>query len=252
MVERLTDLCCSAALSLKASGGSAVFHVRFNCPLRGLSMAAQSPPSELQPPKVVPVPPLAVILLALGAATLAALLSHSPRSLSGSPGTSIEASISTPMLTVQPKIGSQVRAADVPSRLSESSVPAVVDPDDQFRALLVGTWQQDYFGARRLTVHADGTGEMVIRPNELWALAFGSELRLTMFWSISDGQIDYGIRSGTPADKVRIASQAWGDHWIEKIVDLTDDRLVLLSSDGVTESVWRRVKPETTGAKSAP
>lgn len=107
--------------------------------------------------------------------------------------------------------------------------------------LLVGQWRQDYFGKRTLTVDADGTASMTILPSSVWAIGFGPEIKLTMFWSVRDGHLDYGISGGVPEDKVQLATKTWGDHWVEKIVALDEQKLDLLSVDGSTHSIWYRV-----------
>ncbi|MDA0282587.1 MAG: hypothetical protein O3B13_17030 [Planctomycetota bacterium] len=118
--------------------------------------------------------------------------------------------------------------------------------EERLNRLIVGTWRQNYFGERTLSVTADGTAAMTIVPDSVWAFAFGPRIDLNMFWSIKDGHLDYGVSGGTPAEKVRMASTTWGDHWIEKIILLDENKLDLLSVDGVTHSIWERVsvKPE--------
>ncbi|MHC4879881.1 MAG: hypothetical protein ACYTGL_25805 [Planctomycetota bacterium] len=116
--------------------------------------------------------------------------------------------------------------------------------DDRMRREILGSWQQQRFGSRLLTVQPDGKATMVIRPDSVWAFAYGERIDLEMFWSIEDGRIDYGYNGGTPADKVELASKTWGDHWIEEIVELTDSRLVLLAEDGQTRSEWERASTD--------
>lgn len=234
------------------------------------SRAEPAPAPRTRPPG----PPVAVILLAIGVATAASLGQRSPESVSGLRTVGMEAAISAPGLTRADAVPAQVRPAPetrhehagpqtsvsriagtghAPASPSPAGPSATAQetgsrpeagPEIRLRNLLVGGWRQEFFGARVLTVRPDGTGEMIIRPNDLWKAAFGAELRLTMFWSLAGDRIDYGIRSGTPADRVRQAVQLWGDHWNEQIVELTSERLVLLAADGVTRSVWERVPAE--------
>lgn len=110
--------------------------------------------------------------------------------------------------------------------------------------LLIGKWRQDYYGERTLSVNADGTATMTIIPSSLWTVAFGKRIDLTMFWSIKDGHLDYGISGGTPEDKVQLASKTWGDKWVEKIIELDENKLDLLSVDGTTHSIWERIPNE--------
>ena len=117
-----------------------------------------------------------------------------------------------------------------------------VDPETlRLNKLIVGSWKQDFYGERTLTVKADGTASMTILPSGVFALGFGPKIDLTMFWSVKDGHLDYGVNGGTPADKVKLAASTWGDHWVEKIIELNDTKLDLLSVDGSSHSIWERV-----------
>jgi hypothetical protein len=130
----------------------------------------------------------------------------------------------------------------------DESHVALNPAEERLKRLIVGTWRQNYFGERTLSVTADGAAAMAIVPDSVWAFAFGPRIDLAMFWSIKDGHLDYGVNGGTPADKVKMASTTWGDHWVEKIILLDETKLDLLSVDGVTHSIWERlpVKPEAT------
>lgn len=120
-----------------------------------------------------------------------------------------------------------------------------VDPETaRLSKLVVGNWQQEFYGKRTLTVKADGTATMTILPSGVFALGFGSKIDLTMFWSVKDGHLDYGVNGGTPADKVKLAAKTWGDHWVEKIVTLDENKLDLLSEDGSSHSIWERIPSE--------
>ena len=137
------------------------------------------------------------------------------------PGTPVESTIPT-QLTIEPV---------------ESS-----DPESaKFSQLIVGEWRQDYYGTRTLSVKADGTATMTIVPSPVFAIGFGPKIDLTMFWSVKDGHLDYGVSGGTPTDKVKLAAKTWGDHWVEKIIELNETKLDLLSVDGSSHSIWERV-----------
>lgn len=110
------------------------------------------------------------------------------------------------------------------------------------KRLLTGTWRQEFFGERLLTINDDGTGRMLILPNSFWSSFFGDRIELRMYWTLEKDRIDYGYSGGTPAEKVESARKSWGDHWNEQIVELTEDRLVLLNADGKTRSAWQRVE----------
>ena len=132
--------------------------------------------------------------------------------------------------------GQAAESSAAPSALqSDDSAESTMSPEDAGLARrLVGNWQQDRFGQRYLSVKADGTASMTIHPASLYAFAFGSRIDIRMYWSVKDGRLDYGIKDGTPQDKVDLAAQTWGDHWVEKIESLTPSELVLIGeSDGL-------------------
>jgi len=138
---------------------------------------------------------------------------------------------------------SEERAASVENELDHAA--------RQRQKLLIGTWQQEFYGTRTLTVLPEGTGRMLIRPSGIWASLFGDQIQLDMFWKLDGDRIDYGYSGGRPADKVEAARKSWGDRWLEKIETLSDEVLVLLAADGTTRSVWKRVR-EPVPAVSSP
>ncbi|MBI1310472.1 hypothetical protein GC176_04125 [bacterium] len=116
--------------------------------------------------------------------------------------------------------------------------------DEQLRRMIIGSWQQSYYGKRVLTVLPDGKAKMVIRPDSVWTFAFGEQIDLDMFWTIENGRIDYGYSGGSPKEKVELAAKTWGDRWEETILELTNSRLVLLCEDGQTRSEWARASTD--------
>lgn len=168
---------------------------------------------------------------------------------SESPTTAVTSMLAIP--AGEPVVG---QPANPDGEHSGESVVDVVGPDEtpvepidsettRLSKLIVGDWQQDFYGKRTLTVKADGTAIMTILPSGVFAFGFGPKIDLTMFWSVKDGHLDYGVSGGTPADKVKLAAKTWGDHWVEKIVTLDENKLDLLSEDGSSHSIWERANP---------
>lgn len=131
--------------------------------------------------------------------------------------------------------------AETPSEVLAEPVEQIDSETLRLNKLIVGSWKQDFYGERTLTVKADGTASMTILPSGVFALGFGPKIDLTMFWSVKDGHLDYGVNGGTPSDKVKLAASTWGDHWVEKIIELNETKLDLLSVDGSSHSIWERV-----------
>ena len=122
-----------------------------------------------------------------------------------------------------------------PLTMTTDETPEPEDPDQRLRQLAIGTWEDDYEGKRTMTLRDDGTGTMVCEL-EGWNATFASRLQFEMTWSVKDGRLKKHTVSGKPAAKVRLILTALGDTVDEPIVELTDDRLLLLDEDGKTIS----------------
>ncbi len=113
--------------------------------------------------------------------------------------------------------------------------------DEQYRELVVGTWQDDFKGQRTLTVRADGTATMVVEPDGLNAL-FAAQLTFEEEWSIEGGQFKQKATGGEPETRVSLILKTMGTESNQKILELTTDRLLLLDADGKTQYDWRRME----------
>lgn len=129
--------------------------------------------------------------------------------------------------------------------LSAQEDAAVDAQDEQLRRLVVGTWQDDYQGKRTKTLNEDGTGKMVVELDGLKARLFAQRLTFEMVWSVENGRLKKQTIKGEPAVKVQMILKTMGDRVDERIVELDEDRLLLLDKDGKTKYDWQRVKPET-------
>ncbi len=116
------------------------------------------------------------------------------------------------------------------------------DPDERARRLLVGVWEDEYQGKRTLTLQQDGTGTMLVELSGLKAMLFASSLRFEMVWSVEAGRLKKRTTGGEPASQVQLILKTMGDRVDEKILKLTEDRLLLLDQDGETKYDWRRAE----------
>jgi len=120
---------------------------------------------------------------------------------------------------------------------------SVPDPrDEQFRRLVVGTWEDDYQGKRTMTLKDDGTGTMAVELDGLKAKLFAPRLRFEMVWAVDQGRLKKQTLKGEPPVTVQMILKAMGDRVDERILELTQDRLLLLDKDGKTKYDWRRVR----------
>ena len=119
--------------------------------------------------------------------------------------------------------------------------------DKRLRKLALGTWEDDYQGRRTMTLREDGTGTMVVELSGLKATLFASKLTFEMEWSVRDGRMQKRTTGGEPAGRVKLILNMMGDRVDEPILELTDDRLVLLDKDGKTKYNWRRSRMKDEG-----
>ncbi len=117
-----------------------------------------------------------------------------------------------------------------------------LDADARYRSLVLGTWQDDYQGKRTMTLDTDGTGTMIVELSGWRAALSAARLKFNMVWSVENGRLKKRTVSGEPETRVKLILSTMGDHVDEPILELTEDRLLLLDKDGTTKYDWKRVK----------
>jgi len=133
---------------------------------------------------------------------------------------------------------------EIASKASDPPPAAPIDPDERFRRLVVGTWQDEYQGKRTMTLREDGKGTMLVELSGMKATLFAPRLRFDMVWSIEGGRLKKRTVGGEPETQVRMVLKMMGDQVDEPILELSSDRLLLLDKDGKTKYDWRRVPSE--------
>jgi hypothetical protein len=126
------------------------------------------------------------------------------------------------------------------SELSTTECPAPVD-DDRCRRQVVGVWEDDYQGRRRLTVRDDGTARMVVEPSGIAGKVFASKLTFEIEWTLADGRIVMTTVGGEPRKSTNLVINLYGTRAEYRLLHLDDDQLLLLDADGKTRYDWRRV-----------
>lgn len=116
--------------------------------------------------------------------------------------------------------------------------------DESFRRLVVGTWEDDYQGKRTMTLRDDGKGTMLVELSGIRAKLFAERLKFDMVWSVEQGRLKKRTIGGEPALTVQLILKTMGDRVDERILELTDDRLLLQDKDGKTRYDWRRKRFE--------
>jgi hypothetical protein len=144
-----------------------------------------------------------------------------------------------------------VSAGDAAARRTESAAEDAgnsADRDEHYRQTVVGTWEDDYQGKRTMTLRKDGTGTMVVVLSGAKASLFAARLQFEMEWSVEKGRLRKRTLRGTPAFQVQMILKTMGDRVDEPILELTEDRMLLLDKDGKTKYDWRRVRVPVTRA----
>jgi hypothetical protein len=122
--------------------------------------------------------------------------------------------------------------------------------DDQRRRQVVGDWEDDYQGHRRLSVRADGTATMRVEPLGIGRRLFADHLQFEIEWTVTDDRIIMITTGGEPKSKTKLIMNLYGTRAEYKLLNLDDRQLLLLDADGKTKYEWRRT-PGERGA-SAP
>lgn len=132
--------------------------------------------------------------------------------------------------------------------LANSAEPSgAQDANARSRAKIVGEWEDDYQGKRHLTVKEDGTGTMVVELDGIGKKLFAAKLSFDLEWSVADGRIVMKTLGGEPKSKVQLVLKLYGNEADYKILELTEERMLLLDGDGKTRYDWRR--PAATAAE---
>ncbi len=112
---------------------------------------------------------------------------------------------------------------------------------DRTRRKLLGVWQDHYQGKRTMTLNADGKGTMLVELSGFQATLFASKLRFDMRWSLEGDVLKKRSVGGEPREKVNMILNTMGNTAEDTILELTDDRLLLLDKDGKTQYDWKRL-----------
>jgi hypothetical protein len=130
----------------------------------------------------------------------------------------------------------------LPSDTPLASRPTQGSEANQTRKKVLGTWQDDYQGKRTMTLNEDGTGTMLVELTGAKAVLFADKLRFDMQWSLDGKKLIKKTISGEPQNKVNIIINTMGDTAEDTLVEVTEEKLLLLDKDGKTQYNWRRVK----------
>lgn len=148
-----------------------------------------------------------------------------------------------PQGTIVPASASDAASDDgLPSENSSNSdePSGAQDANTRCRTKVVGEWEDDYQGKRHLTVNENGSGTMVVELDGIGKKLFAATLSFDLEWSVDDGRIVMKTLGGEPKSKVQMVLKLYGSEAEYKILELTNERMLLLDGDGKTKYDWRR------------
>lgn len=128
--------------------------------------------------------------------------------------------------------------------VSSSPLPAAGSEEEKTRRAVLGVWQDEYQGKRTMTLKEDGSGTMLVELKGVSAVLYAAQLRFDMKWSLEGKKLIKKTVGGEPAAKVNLILNTMGDTAEDTIVEVSEERLLLLDKDGKTQYDWRRVKGE--------
>jgi len=106
---------------------------------------------------------------------------------------------------------------------------------------VIGVWEDDFFGQRRMTFRDDGTATMVIELDPISRLLYGPRLTFFIVWEQTDNRLTLRKTGGEPRDATASVSKLFGETSEQTIESLTADEMQLRSSDSGKLYVHRRV-----------
>jgi len=105
---------------------------------------------------------------------------------------------------------------------------------------VLGVWRDFYRGERTLTLHADGTGSMVVRLAGVAKKLFAETLEFDLAWGFEDGRLVMSTVAGRPASKFEVIRKLYGDRADYEVLEVSPDQMRLRDAGGKTEYDWRR------------
>jgi hypothetical protein len=147
---------------------------------------------------------------------------------------------------------SRLAAINPPLTAAESLVdpalPAVETPPEPS---LLGVWEDEFYGKRRMTFHDDGTATMTLELDPVGQLLYGPRLLFHIAWEQTGDKLTLRMTGGEPAGSTATLSKLFGESSEQTIESLTADQMRLRSGDSGKLYVHRRVveQEETAGSR---
>lgn len=137
----------------------------------------------------------------------------------------------------EPRVAAGTDSAASNDQSIETSSADDQDPAQEQRQLLVGAWQDDFYGKRTFVFNADGTGSMTLELSGVGKTLYGDKLRFEMQWTLSEGVVTKIMSGGEPKTATALLAKTFGDRAAHRIDHLDDTELHFRSVD--SDKVYR-------------
>lgn len=149
----------------------------------------------------------------------------------------------TPLVSIELPTSSE---GALPDNQTSIEVAKPTEPE------VVGVWDDDFYGKRRMTFCADGTATMTLELDPVSRLLYGPRLLFKIAWERIDNRLLLKMSGGDPPEATKTLARLFGESSEQTIEVLTADEMHLRSSDSGKLYVHRRVVDVAASDTSQP
>jgi len=146
-----------------------------------------------------------------------------------------------------PRADSPLSIPNVPrpssSNAAENEADAAESRPPNCRALVLGSWKDQFYGERTMTFRDDGTGDMLIRLDPVSRLLYGPELLFHFTWKLDGDVMHLEMTGGEPKQAAETLSQLFGKKSDRRIEQIDADELRMRSLESDKLYIHKRVTP---------
>lgn len=117
------------------------------------------------------------------------------------------------------------------------------------RSRLLGSWEDNFYGKRVFTFHADGTAQMTLELDGVGKLMYGPKLTFYIQWSLTDDVLKMTMSGGEPQETTTTLAKLFGETSEQKIEQISDAALQLRSLD--SQKLYQHVRVPITPISQA-
>ncbi len=127
---------------------------------------------------------------------------------------------------------------------SASTTPAAQPPatDPSLAEVLIGSWQDDFYGKRIFHFRPDGTATMTIELDRVGQVLYGPKLTFFIDWTLKEDVLTMKMTGGEPKQTATAVAKIFGETSDQRVEGFSDEELILRSLDSQKLYVHRRIK----------